>query len=198
METAPTPSPCVSGYRCVYFPDHVDSDCLLKTGTIWSSWAIFLPPPPVMQLAPQSVPIQVKNSSEGGEAGWWGWAVIGTWGQTGGGGSQQNGVEFYTLHLQQWRHRIWHTTPIPAGAIKAAHRAVEFYTQAFLTPLLMFQPGWFGRNWRHKEKKKVWHGAEIYWHHSFVACHVDVDHLRIFSAELQLYLKVQSVRISSV
>lgn len=80
METAPTPSPCVSGYRCVYFPDHVDSDCLLKTGTIWSSWAIFLPSPPVMQLAPQSVPIQVQNSSEGGKAGWGGCGGEQLWG----------------------------------------------------------------------------------------------------------------------
>lgn len=32
----------------------------------------------------------------------------------------------------------------------------------------------------------------------FTACHVDVDHFRDFSVELQLYLKAQSVRISSV
>lgn len=55
----------------------------------------------------------------------------GTWGQTGAGGSQQNRVEFYTLHLQRWRHWIWHTTPTPAGASTGCTRSsgiLHFYT----------------------------------------------------------------------
>lgn len=87
----------VSGYRCVYFPDHVDSGCLLKTQVqLWRSRSSY-----------------------------------GTWGQTADGGSQQNRVEFYTLHLQQWRHWIWHTTPTPAGASTGCTRSsgiLHFYT----------------------------------------------------------------------
>lgn len=55
----------------------------------------------------------------------------GTWGQTADGGSQQNRVEFYTLHLQRWRHWIWHTTPTPAGASTGCTRSsgiLHFYT----------------------------------------------------------------------
>lgn len=80
---------------------------------------------------------------------------------------------------------ILHTTPTPAAVEawnlthytntcrgpKAAHRAVEFYTQALLTPMLMFQPCWFGRSWENKKNKLFDSlGAEIHGQQSFATC----------------------------
>lgn len=91
------------------------------------------------------------------------WSLVQSQGKLGGA------VSVISWVVRSWRRwlsaalrEILHTTPAEEEAwklthytnscrgLKAAHRAVEFYTEALLTAMLMFQPCWFGRNWENK------------------------------------------------
>lgn len=92
---------------CLYFPDHVVSGCLLDKDKQFllqqSQLAAGLPERPC------------TIRSGWGQAGCrWCWVWSRDLLPAEKGGSLRH-LEFYTLHLQQCRPGIWHTTPIPAG-----------------------------------------------------------------------------------
>lgn len=193
METPPAPLTASQGIGVFIF---------LTTLTRAASWRhrynlVWFPPSPTVEAAGRRrmVPARVKNSLRArlGRSR----SSYGTRGQTGDGGSRQNRVEFYTLHLQRWRHWIWHTTPTPAGASTGCTRSggiLHFYTSFSEPSAHVSAPLVWKELIRQRRKRKRFDalGADTPLH-CFFAC---VPH--ILSAQLHIYIKAQWVKLSRI
>lgn len=183
----------VSGYRCVYFPNHVDSGCQLKTQVQFGS---SLPAPTVAAARRRrTVPARVKNSSRAGRGGVG--AVTGPEARQETVVLSRTGWNFthYTCSGEGTESDTLHQHL--QGPQQAARGAVEFYTftrassdaSAHVSALLVWK-----ELIRPKEKKKMLDalGAETLLRCSFacVGC--------ILSAELHVCSKAQWLKPSRI